>query len=561
MPQGMAFFLIMIVRTISLLFLSWQVFATFAQNTVGLISYDNDLAFDGHNLLFPHNQPNVYLLNNCGEIVHTWPDSAVVPGNSVYITTEGKLLKCKRKTTSAVNDPIWAGGGGETVEILSWENDLIASFTLNDSLYRLHHDIAELPNGNILMISWQLKTLEQSIAAGRDPSTLAQDKLWSETIFEWNPNLDSIVWEWNVWDHLIQDFDPTKDNFGTVSEHPELININYDTHNGHPDWLHINSIDYNITLDQIMLSVPYFDELWVIDHSTSTQEAASHSGGNSGRGGDLLYRWGNPRAYNQGDSSDQQLFFPHDIHWQVSDAQVSESDFGRIVLFNNRVGADFSTVNTLIPTFEQGQYVRSNGTYLPTQFERIIRHPGDDLRSYSNSLSSAQLLPNGNFLVCAGRWGYNYEVTPQDQLVWEYITPFVRGQRAMQGDSTLMINNNLTFRIKRYPITFEGFNGRDLDAKGFIELSPDTSFCNNIISSTDDLQFNSFSIFPNPASDILNVGSEEKIGKIFIFDYKGNYISEHEVNGYKGSITIETLAPGLYIARSHSGRIGRFVKI
>ena len=49
---------------------------TFAQNTVGLLSYDPDKAFDGYNLMFPHNQPNVYLLDNCGEIVHVWEDSA-----------------------------------------------------------------------------------------------------------------------------------------------------------------------------------------------------------------------------------------------------------------------------------------------------------------------------------------------------------------------------------------------------------------------------------------------------------------------------------------------------
>ncbi len=66
---------------------------------------------------------------------------------------------------------------------------------------------------------------------------------------------------------------------------------------GIADWLHTNSVDYNEEFDQIVVSVRHFSEIWVIDHSTTTAEAAGHSGGNSGKGGDLLYRWGNPEAY------------------------------------------------------------------------------------------------------------------------------------------------------------------------------------------------------------------------------------------------------------------------
>ena len=63
------------------------------------------------------------------------------------------------------------------------------------------------------------------------------------------------------------------------------------------------------------MSARWFNEVWIIDHSTSTEEAASHVGGKHGKGGDLIYRWGNPYAYFAGLPSDQVFFGQHDARW------------------------------------------------------------------------------------------------------------------------------------------------------------------------------------------------------------------------------------------------------
>ena len=212
------------------------------------------------------------------------------------------------------NSVTFSGGGiGATVERYSWDGELLWSFRYANEDHCRHHDIAPLPNGNVLMIAWERKSKEEAIAQGRDPKLL-EDDLWPDHVIEVQPEGTTggkIVWEWHMWDHLVQDFDRDKPNYGVIYEHPELIDLNNtgstppatpeelrklrsvgytgggdddaDSHRGGSDWLHTNAIDYNPELDQIALSAKNFSEIWIIDHSTTTEEAASHRGGNTGQ--------------------------------------------------------------------------------------------------------------------------------------------------------------------------------------------------------------------------------------------------------------------------------------
>ena len=346
----------MMRKGLCILWAALTCFCLNAQNTVGLISYNQNKAFDGYNMIYHHNQPNVNLLNNCGEVVHTWEGEADTrPGNTAYLLEDGRLIKTYRPASVAGN-PIWAGGGGASVEIRDWDNNLEWSYTLNDSMDRLHHDIAPIIKDGkltIAMIAWEVKTMDEIIAAGRDTSVLERDVMWPDYIIEIDPATDEIVWEWHAWDHLVQDFDDTKDNFGIIADNPGKIDINHDfTGTGHPDWMHSNALDYDPRNDFLILSVPNFSEVWIIDHTTTTAEAASSSGGFSGKGGDLMYRWGNPQVYDQGDSTDQKLFYQHDINFIDDFVEGFDPNFGKLAVFNNRVGPDFSTVNIIPSTFD-----------------------------------------------------------------------------------------------------------------------------------------------------------------------------------------------------------------
>ncbi len=532
------------------------------QNTVGTLFYDFSQTQPGYNLIYPHNQSTTYLLDNCGQIIHTWEDEGIVrPGNSVYLTNSGDLIRAK-KDTQTPTDPIFAGGAGGVVERVSWENELIWSFSLNTNLERLHHDIAVLPNGNVLMIAWELKSEEEAIQAGRDPEKMAQDKLWPDQILEYDPSLNAIVWEWHAWDHLIQDFDPNKDNFGSVQDHSELIDLNWDTHDGHPDWMHANAIDYNPVLDQILLSVPYFNEIWIIDHSTTIEEAAGHTGGQWGRGGDLLFRWGNPMAYQNGDALDQQLFFQHDAEWVKPTAPIGDPDFGKISLFNNRVTEDQSTVNFIAstPDLLNFAYPKTNiSQYLPESFSRTISHPENNPYAFSSGLSSAQELENGNVLILSGRFGYAYEVNNNEEIVWEYRVP-IRGGDPIEQETELTANENLTFRMDRYSLSHPAFEGKDLIPQNFLELNPDPMIC-DLATSIFDLSTEEILIFPNPVMDYLNLsGISENSTTISIYNAMGIQVIQTKWSGQPFSI--ESLPSGIYFLSIKKGEaFSKFIKL
>lgn len=533
-----------------LLFLCIGIFAQDTPHTVGLLSYNPAKAYDGYNLIYPHNQPNVYLLDNCGEVVHVWQDEPQWrPGNTAYLLPNGNLVKTKRPAAIA-NDPIWAGGGGAIVEIRDWDNNLLWSFERNNEQERLHHDIALTDQGTILMIVWELKTQEEAIQAGRDPSLLADGELWPDYIIEVDPENDEIVWEWHVWDHLVQDFDPSKENYGVVADNPQRVDVNWDTSDGDADWMHTNAIDYNAEIGQVIISVPTFHEVWIIDKTTTTQQAAGSTGGFGGRGGDLLYRWGNPAAYQSGTAEDQTLFYQHDIHWIDDFLDFSNPFFGRLAVFNNQVGEDFSTANIFNPGFDMYKlgYPMMGNVWGPNSFDLTIQHP-EPTMMYSTGLSSIQVLPNGNFLICVGRFGYSFEITPDNEIVWEYKTPLNGGARASQGD-VLSENNNLTFRMDRYPAEYAAFEGRDLSSQGWIELNPDSTFCEQILPAGE--QFSSYGLkaYPNPAASQLVLEWEGGVWASFeVFDLWGRQLERFRATGGRKYMDISDWREGVYFVR------------
>jgi hypothetical protein len=529
--------------TLILLFIGLNITA---QNTVGIIKNDAG-AYNGYTLFAPNNSTETYLINNCGQVVHQWT-STRNPGASAYLLENGNLLR----TGGIKNDQIQFGGVGGAIELYDWDGNLLWEYIYSSTEVSQHHDIYPLPNGNILMLAVSTMTESEAIQAGRDPLKIGQGKLFNEQILELEPvntNEANIVWEWNIKDHLIQDFDATKDNFGIVKDHPELLNINYlNGTNVNANWLHINSIQYNSTLDQIIMSSRLLSEVYIIDHSTSTELAASNTGGTYGKGGDLLYRWGNPEAYDHGTSNDRILFGQHYPHWIAEGL----TDAGKIIIYNNGGARAYSSIEIISPpSSPSGFYNYEIGnSYLPTIPEWSYTDPNDPLNFYSPYLSGAQRLPNGNTLICSGVSGYFFEIDANNNKVWEYINPDTASGILSQGDAPIA---PLVFRAHKFSVDYAAFQGKDMTPGNPIELNFDLSGC-NILSIDENHISNEFEIYPNPATSIINIKTQLKVDKIEVYDIYGKLIL---TNLNTKDINIENLSSGIYIAKIYSdNRIG-----
>jgi len=368
--------------------------------------------FAGYTLYNPTNGQTTYLIDMDGDVQHSWNHNRG-GGYGVYLLPNGHLLRPQQVANPGLRGGAMAG----LIQEKNWDGNLIWEFEYNSNTYITHHDIEPMPNGNVLAIAWEVKTAAQSTQAGRDRASIT----WPDHIIEVEPDGDGgaeIVWEWHAWDHMIQDHDDEKDNYGVVADHPELLDINMGYGGrggpgGQTDWIHINGVSYNPNLDQIVISSHFADEFFVIDHSTTTEEAASHEGGNSRKGGDILYRWGFPGNY---DADGDEYFDVIHCSWWIPEGLPGA---GNILVFNNAEGDEASEIVEIEPPLdEEGNYIIQNGEAFGPDEPIWTYSDGRDF--YSNHLGSCQRLPNGNTLISESTSNHLLEVDVDGNTVWEF---------------------------------------------------------------------------------------------------------------------------------------------
>ncbi len=459
--------------------------------------FDATTAWSGFTLAAPIQGKAVYLVDMQGEPVHTWP-SQYKTGEMCYLTERGTLLKSQR----AVDHPIFqdSGGHGGRIQEIDWDGTILWDFQWDSESGLNHHDVEELPNGNVLFIAWDRTTREAALAAGRDPELLEGEEFWAGAIYEVKPTRPvggEIVWSWHALDHVIQSHDESLARFGTPADHPERIDINGDRDPDPPDdeeqkkidadiaalgyggvdtdddddadtgdaaasdhepeeeedpetvarkarvkdadWMHTNAVAYNAELDQIAISVRRFDEIWILDHGITREEA-------KGPKGDLLYRWGNPFTYGMGYWEERQLFGQHNIQW-IPEGQLGA---GNLLVFNNGSRPrEWSTVDEWwAPRDVNGRYPREEGEPWGPNVPAWTYPSEEDEDFFGRFISGVQRLPNGNTLICSGPQGHVFEVTKAGEVVWDWKSPFVPTEEELEPD--MKKYRTAIFRAPRY---------------------------------------------------------------------------------------------------------------
>jgi len=371
---------------------------------IGIIEKLNPEKIDDNYILVNDAGANrVYLINKDGKLLYEWTLTNNI-GNDVFLLPNGNLL-----ASLEADDPqIQLGGKGGKIQLIEPNGTVNWEFIYSSINGETHHDVEILPNGNIIAMVWERITAEESLSTGY---MLDQD-IFPESIIEINPITNKIVWEWKSLDHLVQDHDKTKNNYGVISENPNLIDINYLPRNGitpsvKGDIMHANAIAYDEINDAILLSVNFYSEVWVIDHSTTANEVNGHTGGKFGKGGDLIYRFGNPQTYLN--SKGTRLF--HNNHFPNL---LKGEDTGKLLIFSN--GNDIKQSRIYELELPKTYLLRQNFNNEPR-----VSWSFTDPALYSNKVSGAVPLENGNILITEGDFGF-WEVTRSHEIVWKLNT-------------------------------------------------------------------------------------------------------------------------------------------
>lgn len=360
--------------------------------------------YDGYTLYSTQNSTAAYLMDTNQTTYHSWTGLSAQTGYSTHMIPGGTIVRAAKGGTNPSGIP--GGPICGKIQKYDYNGTLVWDYIYAGTDYITHHDICPMPNGNVLVIAYERKTAAEVSAAGGQNSI----QMWPDKIVEIQPTgltTGTVVWEWHTWDHLCQSVDASKANYvSSIVDNPQLMNINYKQAS---DWQHMNGIDYNPILDQIAFSSHNHNEWYIIDHSTTTAEAASHSGGNSGKGGDILYRWGNPAAY--GATGTQILNVTHDAHW----IREGCPNAGRLAGFNNKgVSNNQSAADQIVTPISGYNYTLTTGqAYLPSTYSD--RHA---CNGYSSNMGSTYQLPNGNQLICIATSGKIYEINSAGTQLW-----------------------------------------------------------------------------------------------------------------------------------------------
>ncbi|MFP6829502.1 MAG: aryl-sulfate sulfotransferase [Gammaproteobacteria bacterium] len=284
-----------------------------------------------------------------------------------------------------------------------------------------HHEVIELPSGNFLGLSSELRVMDDFPSSDTDPDAAPERAaVVGDVVVEFARD-GTVIRQFKLLDIL----DPHRIGYNSMLG--GFYNSLYGDLTDAPlrDWSHSNALEYNPADDSVIMSLRHQDALAKIDLAT----------------GDLIWLLGTADNWNEPWSS-KRLQPTGEIEWQYHQHGSSFSGTGSIMLFDN--GLPRASAFQEQPAVED-RYSRAVEYAVDDEAMEVSQPwsyggPGEDA-FYSSYLSDVDWLPiTGNILVTDGaretgpdglpsdapdrkRWARIFELTHTDpaEIVFEAI--------------------------------------------------------------------------------------------------------------------------------------------
>lgn len=413
----------------------------------GVTIYNPEKAWGGYTLM-PILGAGAVLIDMNGNVVKYWKDlqgfpNKLLPGGQVL----GHL---------GVRDTAHGYQDQTDLAQVDWEGNVIWKFDRKEYvedpgnepqwMARQHHDYQREGNP----VGYYVPEMEPKTDGG-NTLILCHETLYNKKISDKRLLDDcfievdyegNIVWEWHANEHF--------NEFGFSEAAKNALFRNPNMHKnggGMGDWMHINSMSVlgpNKWYDQ-------GDERFHPDNIIWDARESNISAIISKETGKVVWKMGPDFRDTKELRKIGQIIGQHHVH-MVPQGLPGE---GNILIFDNGGWAGYgdptrtSKDGTKSDLRDSSRVLEIN----PVTLEIIWEVNGKDLsperghsvienyRFYSPLVSSAQRLPNGNTLITEGVGSRLIEVTPEKEIVWEFIAPF---------ETTM----DFVYRAYRYPYSY-----------------------------------------------------------------------------------------------------------
>ena len=398
----------------------------------GTTIYDPARAFNAF-VLFAGGDGVSRLIDLNGNVVHEWKftgqpvsfiDPALVGGarGQIFVTLETEDGKGTDLVPGRVQTRI-----NKTVGEVDWDGKTVWRFgpEAPGGRAQQHHDIARLPNGNTLVLANIVYPLPG----------FAAPQVLDDLAYEVNPE-GEIVWTWAASDHIDE-----------IGFSPEELKLLRNAKNA--DYLHVNDLkpvgpnhwfdegDQRFAPDNLIFDLRNGNFIAIIDRKTRK----------------IVWTLGPhfPPVAADGGGASRKLPRPIDQISGQHDAQIIPKGLpgaGNLLVFDNQGAAGYPPAAT---TLTGGSRVLEiNPVTQQVVWQYSAAESGAAGWTFrSTHISNARRLPNGNTFVDEGQIGRFFQVTPQGEIVWEYVNPYPRrGKDAETGKATI---NYSVYRAEPVP--------------------------------------------------------------------------------------------------------------